>query len=325
MADSFKKLLSKIPAEFKKTPITIVATVIVTVAVTTLLGPTKSLVEFLAAISAQGFLILWDQFQRLWLVHLVIFSLAVLLVIYLSKQRQKINLLAGTFKDDFKNGLSKWDFDGEGWNTHESQREGTYLEVTNSGQGGISRKGFKLDNYLFSFRSKVITSASGWIVRAEDRSKYFMIQCLVDQTNKLVKIRPHFLFDEVFYLVEEQNLVDKELTKSILKREWFDVEIEVNGNNINLFINKKFIYHYELPSPIRLEDKWVAQGQPTPVSVPTQGDIQTEAKIDAEKAREISLIISKMKSVSYVSGRVGFRCDGPEKTWIQDVKVKPIL
>ncbi|MEK9176139.1 MAG: hypothetical protein AAB520_01705, partial [Patescibacteria group bacterium] len=103
----------------------------------------------------------------------VFFALTLLWLLW--RYKRQLNIVAGEFKDDFKNGLFKWDYGGEGWKI-EYENNSPVLSVTDSQDVCISKRGFIWADYEFSFEAKVIKDASGGIIRAENRSKFFMIQ-----------------------------------------------------------------------------------------------------------------------------------------------------
>src|SRR6266404_3949957 len=112
----------------------------------------------------------WTAPIYAWFILSLLF---ILLIITSFRDHIYLGKVAGEFNEDFKNGLDKWEFKGE-WRIEEDGRK-KILSVANSGAGGFTKKGFNWTDYEFSFETKVIRSATGWIIRAND-SSYFMVQ-----------------------------------------------------------------------------------------------------------------------------------------------------
>src|SRR3989344_607039 len=60
-----------------------------------------------------------------------------ILLYILVKFWNRLNSIAGEFRDDFKDGLNKWEFGGEGWKI-EKEAGDFILSVSESSDGGIT-------------------------------------------------------------------------------------------------------------------------------------------------------------------------------------------
>lgn len=238
--------------------------------------------------------------------YLLLILVFVLFWLYFLHRRLKI--VAGEFKENFKKGLVNWEFGGEGW-TIERGEEGLELSVTNSGDGGITNFGL-WDNFEFSFQCKIINRNVGWIVRAKDRVNYFMVQCNLEDI-KNPKIRPHFRLGDDYWLIDERLL---SLENPIKINDWFDVDIKVYGNTVNVFINDEHALHYFIPDPGRAVTK-------LPV---TTTKIGSENVAD-DKKEDITKYIQEHKvTFSFPNGKVGFRCWGNEHAHFRKIKTFPL-
>lgn len=232
----------------------------------------------------------------------LLFTIAVVLFFFW----KRLSIVAGVFEDDFTQGLEKWEFGTEGWKT-EKEDGNCILSVSGSADGGITKKGFSWSDYEFSFETKVIRSASGWIIRAQNRNNYFMIQMNFNDSQS-PKLRPHYRTTETRYpwiALEDRSvnlteiLTERDLD-NIKKLKWIRVKIIVHGSEIDVYLNSLNALHYYLPDPelIGVTEKIDDKGSNLPQSL---------------------LILS------YPIGRVGFRCDGTEHSHFKNVKVKPLL
>lgn len=251
------------------------------------------------------------QFKVLFLTNIleipVYFWLLFLILIYKFYQKSKyVSIVAGEFVDDFSSGLGNWEYGGEGWKT-EFEEGKPLLSVSHSSDGGISNKGFNWSDYEFTFRAKVINKSVGWVIRAENRSKYLMIQ--LNMEKDIPRLRLHLRIPPLqlpgieksyaWMVMQENDLV---LDKQIKLLEWFETRIVVLGSNIDVYINGRHVAHYFIPDPIRWSN-----------NVQKKKD---EVNIDEE---------TYIASVNYSAGKVGFRCYGDEHAHIQHVKVTPLL
>lgn len=215
---------------------------------------------------------------------------------------KKINVVAGEFKDDFDEGLDKWGFGREGWKI---EREGKdhILSVSESGDGGITNRGFSWSDYQFSFYSKIINKNVGWIVRAESRNKYLMIQLnLEDVKNPKLRFHlrlPHSArrnYDWIVTQVDELHHL-----KKIKKLNWIKVKIIVLGSNIDVYLNNEHASHYFVADPITWKEDYEIAGN------------KSEPEVG-----------SYLATINYGAGKVGFRCSQDEHAHFKEVRVKPM-
>lgn len=220
--------------------------------------------------------------------------------VFMWRLRKRLQIVAGEFRDDFTGGLYKWEYGGEGWKVEHADGE-PILSVSESPDGGITKKGFSWSDYEFSFETKVIKNASGWLIRATNRNNYVMIQLSLQDRNKPM-LRPHYrysdpetpwvLFDEVDLEVEVKRL------------EWIRVKIVVRGSTVDVFLNDEHALHFFLPDPIRFEK------------------VRKVLNETGKEVKEVKGLIA----LSYPTGRVGFRCSSStqEHAHFRNVRVKPL-
>lgn len=228
----------------------------------------------------------------------------IVLIIYLYFQGLKVNIVAGEFRDDFDKGLGNWEFGGEGWKI-ELEDDKQLLSVSQSGDGGITKRGFAWSDYEFNSEVKVINKSVGFIVRAENRNRYIMIQLNLEDPEKPMlrlhaRVLPKGKYD--WFVLKE------DVIKGISTYEWLKVKIIVYGSNIDVYINNEHKVHYFIADPLRLpyEEQVIIIEQ------------------EEEGEREIETKIRKPFGVeSYLIGSVGFRCSGEEHAHIRKVMVKP--
>jgi len=223
-----------------------------------------------------------------------------LVLVWLNLLHRRLKIVAGAFKENFKNGLVNWEFGGEGW-TIERGDDGLELSVTNSPNGGITNFGL-WDNFVFSFQCKIINKNVGWIIKAKDRVNYFMVQCSLNPTSEPT-INPHFKLGD-HWLVTKRTL---NLKHPIKTNEWFGVKIIVYGNTVNVFINDERALHYFIPDPGR-----AIASQPITIK---KGD----KAVEKEKYIQENNVI-----FSFPNGKVGFRCSGDEHAHFRKIKVDPL-
>jgi hypothetical protein len=223
-------------------------------------------------------------------------------IVYLSNQNKKINTVAGEFKDDFDKGLKNWDFGNEDWKIE--QEDGLpLLSIANSREGGITKKGFSWSDYIFTFQTKVIRRNSSWIVRAENRNKFLMIQLNMETPNQH-KLRLHLKVPgtkEPWYVVEEIDIEAQSFYK------WITVKNVVLGNNVDVFLNNNHLAHFVIPYPIKIPTVEL-------VKIKRGGASNIE---DSEIHRNIA-------AMNYSVGKVGFRSsNNHEHAHFRKVRVKP--
>lgn len=230
---------------------------------------------------------------------------------------RRLRLVAGEFRDNFSEGLGKWEFGGEGWKT-EQEDGASILSISESEDGGITKKGFNWSDHSFTFMCKVIKRNVGWIVRAENRSKYLMIQLKLKDVKK-PKLRlhlriPYFSREDMSWIVIEEN--DLSPSKKIELNDWINVRIDLLGSNIDVFLNGEQAAHYFVADPLRVPTEF------TPETVELQ---ILDKKTKEVKATEKVRIIRQFIPMDYSSGRVGFRCGHGEHAHIKKVVVKPLF
>lgn len=260
-----------------------------------------------------GFLIYINSLHYGVPIYYWILLVAILLLLFLFSMRQYLYLriVSGVFFDDFKHGLDRWEFGGEGWKI-EFEEKTPVLSVSESQDGGISKKGFSWSDYEFSFETKVIKHNSGWIFRAENRSKYLMLQLHLEEINRPL-LRLHIKIPggtDYAWAVIQENPV--KLSKKLSILEWIKVKIIVYGSNVDVYLNDEHAGHYFIADPIR---------------VPSEETVVLKEKDEKSKVtteRTVS-IIRRFISMNYAIGRVGFRCAPPnEHAHFRKVRVKPL-
>lgn len=239
----------------------------------------------------------------MWTIILIWFIGVTLILI---RQSLQLNFATGTFSDNFNQGLGKWEFGGEGWK-NEKELGQDILSVSESQDGGITKRGFNWNDYEFSFETKVISECSGWIVKAENRTKYFMFQLnLTDLDNP--SLRPHLRLNDLQYPwvaldKDKVNLTKLNLVKKIKLMEWIKVKILVHSNHVDVYLNGEQVMHHFIPDPIRFEK-----------NIEIRNKDNKTVRLDKE------LVV-----VSYPIGSVGFRCAPPtEHAHFRHVRVKPL-
>lgn len=280
-----------------------------------------AVIAILGFLESQGFKIiqrvgsaikLVTDFLQLSDVPLLIWLALPILVYYLYRERKKLSLVAGEFTDDFKEGLGKWEFGKDGWKIeHEEGRP--LLSVSNSREGGISKKGFSWSDYEVSFDTKVIKNSSGWIIRAESRSKCLMLQLNMEKEDKPL-LRLHIKIPKgtnyTWYVVQEDRF---NLSKRISLLEWIKVKMIVNGSNIDVYLNGEHAAHYVIADPLKI---------PSEETVFLR-EIGDKSKVVKETT---ALIARKHISMNYSVGKIGFRCAPPsEHAHFRNVGVKPLI
>jgi hypothetical protein len=215
----------------------------------------------------------------------------------------------GEFYDDFKTGLSNWDYEGD-WRIEEENGK-RLLSVANSPIGGFTKKGFNWTDYEFSFETKVITIASGWVIRA-NASDYFMVQIYLDGNPAYeYKLRPHYHKLEggtEIWLPHDNASVD--LSTIALKRDikllqWVKVKIIVEGNQVDIYLDGIHTLHYLISTVGTSIDK--------------------KFMLKDESGKEFEAITSDFILLgNNAAGRVGFRCGDGEHAHFRNVYVKPL-
>ncbi len=234
---------------------------------------------------------------------LLVAVLLLILAVFYFRLRKRLNIVAGEFRDDFASGLHRWEFGGEGWKI-EKEDEKFMLSVSESPDGGITKRGFSWSDYEFNFDTKIINKNVGWIVRAESRNKYLMVQLNLEEPES-PRLRFHLRLPQSSrrkseWIVTQVNKLEPE--KPISPHDWINVRIVVLGSNIDVYLNNEHSVHYFVADPIRWEEKfdWGITGAPEP---------------------EIG---SYVATINYGAGKVGFRCSSGEHAHFRNVRVKPL-
>jgi hypothetical protein len=170
------------------------------------------------------------------------------LAIQYIRLRRQITLV---FKDNFKEPLNyNWDYRGSWKITDKSE-----LFVTESEEGGMTKKGAFWENYIFTFTAKIMNECIGVIVRAQGFDNYYMFQI-----NK-EKIRPHRRisypeFEEInkdgkpFNVVKVRNvgwqvMEDHIIPHNIPINDWVDIKFTIKGQSIYIYISNQLVFTKE--------------------------------------------------------------------------------
>jgi len=248
----------------------------------------------------------WTAPIFIWVIILFLF---LFLIYYALRDHWYLGKVAGEFYDDFKTGLGNWDYTGD-WKT-EKENGKSLLSVRNSGMGGYTNKGFSWTDYEFSFETKVVKSASGWIIRA-NANNYVMVQLYLEgNTAYNNKLRPHYHKLEggaEIWLPDDNNSIDLskiELEKEIKLLQWVKVKITVEGNQVDIYLDGIHSLHY-LISTVRIP-------------------IEKRLTFKDNEGKEFEAIMNEIIPLgNYAAGRVGFRCGDGEHAHFRNVKVKPL-
>lgn len=234
---------------------------------------------------------------------LLIWLVLLLFSILYAHQRIKVDIVAGDFKDDFEKGLSKWEFGNEGWKIEYDNKQ-PVLSVSHSREGGITKKGFSWSDYEFSFDAKPIKKNLGWIIRAENRSKFLMVQLNMEKTEKN-QLRLHLKVPGSHY---PWRVIQEDDIQKISFMKWIKIKTVVLGNNVDIYFNDEHIAHYLILDPIAVTTEELV-------------DLQELNKKPVKKV----LIKRDFVTMNYSIGKVGFRCDPLEHAHFRNIRVKPIL
>lgn len=110
-----------------------------------------------------------------------------------------------------------------------SELEGGEIEVLNSEKGCIYKAGLDWDNYIVTFKTKIVNQLSGWIIRALDLDHYILIQCGADKIIRAIPRSGDWFVDDEFSGKSDSEVDD-----------WFSVRIDVIGRQIKVFINDSY-------------------------------------------------------------------------------------
>jgi hypothetical protein len=239
---------------------------------------------------------LWEwfvQLAQLGYSHLVESALVVFTVVIILMW-QKITRLSGyvaiTFKDDFRQNLTKnWDYVGR-WQLVGRNE----LLVTESDMGGITKVGQLWTDYRFEFDALIVNDRIGWIVRAQDLFNYYMIQL----TPTL--IRPHLRLGGGWILLPERPH-----SLTIQNNQWIHIVTEVRGSEVRVQIDEREAY---FSSDIFSMKFFQITQQPGGNVVTLVSNPQPNTTIVP----------------SFTTGRVGFRMWGTEEGRIRKCRVRRI-
>ncbi|MCL5073771.1 MAG: DUF1080 domain-containing protein [Actinobacteria bacterium] len=234
----------------------------------------------------------------------------------LLKQNYDLSIVAGTFDENFKDGLVNWDYSGS-WKI--LKEDGQFvLNVSGHESEGITKKGFTWSDYEFSFETKIVKRASGWIVRADGKNRFFMLQIFMDNidTRKDIKgpmLRPHYRearddFQTIWGPIDQDaiSLNSTDLNDSIKLYKWIKVRIVVRGEDMVVHINGINVFKYNLYKTVSTD-------------VSKNFIIQ-----DAEGKVVRGQIPEKIILGSYRIGSIGFREASDEEALFRNIKVKPL-
>ncbi len=226
------------------------------------------------------FRFLQDNIQVIWLI--TVSAAAFTLWIWTSRLHRRF---VSGFNDNFARDLhTNWDFVGP-WRIAEKNT----LLVTGSDAGGITKIGAQWENYVFTFRARIMTDCLGVIVRAQDLNNYYMFQIQTD------KIRPH---RRAAYPVID--------TSTLPTHEDLNKENVIIANRINFQIGWE-VFNPPVPLHHQLDDwfdvKIIVRGES--VSIYINSD----------------LVLQQESFLKIPTGKVGFRNSGHETALVRNVKV----
>lgn len=237
-------------------------------------------------------------------------GLLLLWITYLTlRNRWYLGKVSGEFYDDFNSGLNNWDYQGE-WKIEQEEGE-NILSITRSPIGGFTKMGFNWTDYEFSFETKIIKGASGWVIRA-NASDYFMVQLFLEGNAEYVnKLRPHYHKLEggtEIWLPDNGNSVDLskiEMTRELKTLQWIKVKILVESNQVDIYLDGKHALHYLISSlGVAVNKTFI---------------------IKDKKGKEYEATFNDIILLgSNIAGRVGFRIGDGEHAHFRKVNVKPL-
>jgi hypothetical protein len=214
------------------------------------IGPIILLIGYISKLSVWGnehiFVFIRLHFVIFWLISLTI------IVFVLTGWLISINKKHfGGFSDSFKGRLeSKWDFIGP-WKILDDK----ILFITGSDEGGITKVGSDWENYILTFKAKIICGRVGVIVRARDLNNYYMLQInkkhivphrratvLQIKDRSVDPIVPPEIEMQVGWQVYNDSV--NELNRELL--DWFDVYIKVVGHSIIMKINNEIVFQQDM-------------------------------------------------------------------------------
>lgn len=220
-----------------------------------------------------------------WYLFLIAFGIVLILRLHL-RLRKLEEYIGIPFEEKFKKGLIRWDFEGDWTITGKGE-----LNVTNSSFGGITRVGHLWADYTFEFDGVILNLVIAWIVRAQDRFSYYMIQ--LDSTN----VVPH-----LFFAGRWLRIVSRPHGLSLHHNQLMRIKTEVRGLSIRIWVDGKEIYH----EPRLFDMRFV---------VPDTQNASFWSPVPPFTGQLVP---------PFTTGRVGFREDGLEHGRFSNCKVIPI-
>lgn len=181
------------------------------------------------------------------------------------------------------------------------------LSVSGSDVGGFTKKGFSWTDYEFSFETKVIKEASGWIIRANGND-FLMMQ--LEIKNDKPRLRPHYHKEgagtAIWSVDEDKSINVSEISVEGIKlMKWVRVRIVVDGNQVDVYLNGTHSLHYIInPIGVNVEKNFVFKDN---------AGREFEAKTN-----------EFLPFGGYTAGRVGFRCGHTEHSHFKNVRVRPL-
>ncbi|MBX4211484.1 MAG: hypothetical protein KW806_01660 [Candidatus Yanofskybacteria bacterium] len=246
------------------------------------------------------------DFTELRDIPVILWIILPIFLSYFYRQRRKLNLVAGAFEDNFSGGLINWEYGQEDWKiiTENGEKQ---LSITRSNDGGLTKRGFTWSDYEFSFNTKVINRSVGWIIRAENRTKYLMIQLNFedDKPSLRLHLRVPGLGSSSWLILKESDLIINPLPKLM---EWMQIKIRVLGGDVDVYINNVHVTHYYIQEPIKA--KMIEE---------------VDLRLKDEESYKPAQLSRKEVNLTYVAGRVGFRCYGSELALIKNVRIEPLF
>lgn len=220
------------------------------------------------------------------------------------RSKRKTDIVAGEFRDNFKRGLSKWEFGEEGWKIEKDVSNRLFLSVSKSSNGGITKRNFVWADYEFTFDVKVVDKNAGFIVQAENRSRYIMIQLNFEKEKPRLRLHLKTPGGKYSWYILREDEVD-----GVEPYSWIKTKIKVAGSNIDVYMDDRHMIHYFIDNPLVLP-----------------GGEQQAILRKADGTGEGTVVIERSAQVeTYSIGGVGFRCSGKEHAHFRNVRVSPIV
>lgn len=198
--------------------------------ISVILGGLSALILLLKALKQWGGYTITSKYLAIalscWYLFLIAFGIVLILKLHLRLRRLE-EFIGVSFEENFKKGLTRWDFEGN-WTTTSTGE----LTVTNSPFGGITRIGHLWADYVFEFDGVVLNSVIAWILRAQDRFTYYLIQ--LDATSVVPLL---FFGGRWLRIVEHPHGLHLQPNQSMR------IRTEVGGLSIRIWVDRREIYH----------------------------------------------------------------------------------